>query len=166
MDSGDLVLSRRITIGFLLVVLAVFVYVVWTSQSFPQLARFMPMYVGVIGIFTVGVEIVLELFGRRRVVRDEDVQLVDLPGDLGLPLAEVIRKGGKYFLWIIAYFAAIFVLGMYPGTAVYIVAFMRFEARATWLATIVSTLSTLALTAIAGQALNLHWPRVIWAWFG
>ena len=58
---------------------------------------------------------------------------MDLTSDTGhLPVREIIVRAGWFFGYLIGFMAVMAVIGLIPTVAVFVVFFMRWEARERW----------------------------------
>ena len=58
---------------------------------------------------------------------------MDLTSDTGhLPVREIIRRGALFFGYLIGFMGVMAVIGLIPTVALFVVFFMRYEARERW----------------------------------
>lgn len=141
--------------GHLLVAMlfvAVFSLIVYESLSFPRLARFLPMAMGVLGLLTSAMQVVLELRDLQRSrqgVRESkgaEPRSTSSNGILG-PIA-----------WIASFFAAVAVLGFLAGSSVYVFVALLSSAKLHWLKALVGAASIVAFVYVLARFLGLELP--------
>ena len=137
-------------ITFALVVFGVFAYVF--AETWPKtfLGAVFPLSVAAVGMLSTG----LLLFSLVRKQQDSranfDAEAVGREDDQG---------SNWYFLgWIAALVAGTWLVGFFLAIAVFLLAFLRFVANASWLQTLLITAGGLAALLILAQALFLVFP--------
>jgi len=84
-----------------------------------------------------------------------------------LPTAVVIRRALIFFGWLVGFMASMAVIGLIPTIPLFVIAFMRAEAREPWrLVLPQAVLLTAFVTVVFDQLLRLPWPpTLIGSWF-
>jgi hypothetical protein len=148
-------LSNSIMTG---VMLAIFVALVWTASGYPEKARFMPFVIGLPAIALCLLQLLLDARERRRVAEVADgrsdfakaeekvSQLVgrqvhfdvahqEMPSGEGedeMPEREKVRREVILWGWFLGFIAAILLFGFWISIPIFLVTFLRFQAKATW----------------------------------
>ncbi len=141
-----------------LVMLVIFITMVWIAAGFPPDARFMPFVVGIPAIGLCLLQLVLDARGRRETVKRRDAQgrfevaeasISRMAGRKvefevarePLPIVEtepvisqrdLVRREVALWIWFLAFIAGILLFGFWPSIPVFLVGFLRFQARASW----------------------------------
>lgn len=141
-----------------LVMLVIFVVMVWIAAGYPADARFMPFVVGLPAIGLCLLQLVLDARTRRRAVERRDAQARFETAEAGisrmagrkvefevahapLPAAdaepdiaprELVRRELALWAWFLAFIGGILLFGFWPVIPVFLVAFLRVQAGASW----------------------------------
>jgi tripartite tricarboxylate transporter TctB family protein len=141
-----------------LVMLLIFVTMVWIASSYPANSRFMPFVVGIPAIGLCLLQLVLDARERRRESQRLDAQgrfekaeesisriagrKVDfevahepLPiteAEPEIPRPELVRREIVLWVWFLGFISSILLLGFWLTIPVFLVAFLRFQAGASW----------------------------------
>jgi hypothetical protein len=127
--------QRRLRTGFVLAVLALAVFAVWTAGDFRTAARLFPEYMGYLTILLC----LLEL-GRQFLLRN--LLSPDTPSttDVGLEAEEQTSTGMARALgilgWLLGYGGLILSLGAELATALFVPELLHLRFRSEWRATI------------------------------
>jgi TctA family transporter len=136
--------SQTFTV-FFFCMLAVMVY---QASAWNIDAKIVPMIVGVIGLSTVGLSLLNDMCRAPKTPRaesltehalhevednsDEKIHM-DLSSDTDhLPKKVIAQRGALFFGYMIGFMASFAVFGMLPTVAVFVIFFMRFEAKERW----------------------------------
>jgi hypothetical protein len=107
-------------------------------------AKIVPMVVGIAALTAAGLSLFNDMCrkpaaapteGLADHVQHEVEQKIhmDLTSDTGhLPVREIIVRAGWFFGYLIGFMAVMAVIGLIPTVAVFVVFFMRWEARERW----------------------------------
>jgi hypothetical protein len=156
MDEGDRIEARMRTL-FVLALLAVAVFVVWSAGDFRRAARLFPQYAGGITVALCLLELVRQLVRRK---------LLSAPGlntaDIGLDPEERSREGLArslaIFGWVLGYGALIALLGMPLATALFVPALLRLRFDAPWLPALALVAGLWALMIALRSLLAIRLP--------
>lgn len=159
-------LSRQAMTFFML---AIFVAMVGVSFTYPEGARFMPLTVGVPGILLCLLQIGLDFRRRPAPEKEKDemleaqekaaklvghsvefghAEVIDAPHDE----KEMVRREMLTWAYFLAFVGGVLVFGFYASIPVFLVAFLRERAGATWR-------RTLTLSGIASVAFYLIFAK-------
>jgi hypothetical protein len=138
-------------------------------------ARLVPMVVALAGISFVIVQIFLMVFTPLRSeqeVAQASSQSRDVHMDVsteftGMPRSLVAVRAVRYFTWLLVFLAASHVFGLLIGLAVFLIAYMRLEARESWFTSIgVAAACWVFSYVLFDRWLMVPWPQTfLGEWF-
>jgi len=153
------------------VMLAIFVVMVAVASRYPAEARFMPFVVGIPAILLCLLQLVLDARARRRAdaadQRSEQEKAQDTVSQIvghqvafeaappvgpSLSPAETVRRELVLWGYFLGFIAGILLFGFWTAIPIFLVAFLRFQARTSWR-------TALLLGIGAGVALFLVFER-------
>ena len=157
---------RKLSIGFSLVLLVVFVAGAVVSTGFQHLARYYPLAAMVAGALLTAIHLAFEVRRLRQGVPERVTSQ-------GPPIAEGAVAGGEptdgdladvraalpYLGWFLGYVAVIALVGIVYGTVVFLGTFLLLVARMRWWAVLVSVLVAVLLLNVISDVMNLYWPQ-------
>lgn len=155
--------SRWFRTGLVLVLLAMFSYVVITAGGFRLGARLFPQYVGTAGIALCLLELARQAFTRGRAAlrhRDEP-STADLTVDAQEQTLAGWGRAATLFLWIGLYYALIFLVGFTLATIVFVPALLTIRFRAGILPSAAIVMGLVALILALQTFLRLRVPTGI-----
>jgi Tripartite tricarboxylate transporter TctB family len=138
-----------------LVMLAIFLVLVGVASGYPAQARLMPFVVGIPPILLCLLQLVLDARQRRKaatpdmrsaaeIAEDKVSRLVGRPIDLEVPPAavsgaeaplsqqETVRRELVLWGYFLGFIGGILLFGFWIAIPVFLVAFLRFEAKSSW----------------------------------
>ncbi len=153
MNGSSLVMS--------IIMLAIFMVFVGIASGYPADARFMPFVVGIPAIALCLLQIVLDVRQRRQVAEpaadagdarsqfeaaeerisrmagrkvEFEVAHQDLPveGEPHLSPRETVRRELALWGWFLAFVAGVLLFGFWVSIPIFLIAFLRFQAEASW----------------------------------
>jgi len=107
-------------------------------------AKIVPLVVGIVGLSAAGLSLFNEMCRKPAAVANEGMAEhaqhevegkihMDLTSDTGhLPVREIIVRAAWFFGYLVGFMAVMAVIGLIPTVAVFVVFFMRYEARERW----------------------------------
>jgi TctA family transporter len=107
-------------------------------------AKVVPLVVGTVGLTAAGLSLFNEMCRKPTVAAPEDLAEhaqhevqekihMDLTSDTAhLPVREIVVRAAWFFGYLIGFMAVMWVIGLIPTAAVFVVFFMRYEARERW----------------------------------
>jgi TctA family transporter len=107
-------------------------------------AKVVPLVVGTVALTAAVLSLLNETFRKPEAAAAGDLVEqtqhavgekihMDLTSETGhLPVREIITRAGWFFLYLIGFMAVMWVIGLIPTVAVFVVFFMRYEARERW----------------------------------
>lgn len=168
------------------VMLAIFGTMVGIATQYPPQARFMPMVVGIPAIALCLLQIFLDIrAARRRIVEDEDTRsdvekaqdavsryagrkvesdaatAAEIPVmmESGIP-PKMVRREVTLWSYFLGFVSSVLVFGFWPTIPVFLVLFLRHEAKLLWRNALLSGLigaGILYLGVAKGLRVDLHW---------
>jgi hypothetical protein len=156
-------MNLAISAIFTLVITVLVAAGLYTSREWSLQARLFPWTIGIPALGLCLIQLFMDLWkavkpGSEAV--DDDQGIMDLKVDKDVAPALVVRRAANIFAWITGLFAAIWLVGFLVSIPLFILFYMRFQSRETWL-------SSLAWTAVtAGFIIGLfHYIlRVPWSY--
>ncbi len=124
-------LQRRLRTGFVLVVLALSVFVVWSADDFRRAARLFPQYAGAITAALCVLELARQAW-RRRSPAPDGLNTADIGLSDDERSAEGMRRGLAVYLWCLGYGVLILALGMVWATVLFVPALLHLRFRSDW----------------------------------
>jgi hypothetical protein len=115
-----------------------------TSLRWDFSAKIVPLVVGTVGLCAAGLSLLNEMCRKPLAVASEGMAEhaqheveqkihMDLTSDTGhLPVREIIVRAAWFFGYLIGFMGVMSVIGLIPTVAVFVVFFMRYEARERW----------------------------------
>ena len=140
-------------LAFLIFLLALFGWAFWQSFSFPGQAQTYPRVVGGAAVLITAAEllsyIIIMIRGKAPKVAKEDTLtarfLTILP----------------YLLWLAAYYAVIYVIGMVAASGLFVFLFLLIEGKVKWYYALPAGLFILFFLIQMEDVMSLRWPRSI-----
>ena len=85
---------------------------------------------------------------------------MDLVTDMSeLPVRVILKRAGIFFGWLLAFMASMATIGLIPTTPLFVIAYMRLEAREPWKLVIPQAIGlTLFIYVVFDQLLTIPWP--------
>ncbi|MEM9980693.1 MAG: tripartite tricarboxylate transporter TctB family protein, partial [Cyanobacteria bacterium P01_D01_bin.2] len=108
---------------FLLVVAGVFAYALYGALEFPTNAQTFPWFVAATALVITGVELILYVLSQRNA--EEGNGVVD-------SIASKIGGILPYLVWLLAYYGAIYVIGMVSASALFVFLFLLIPGKMKW----------------------------------
>lgn len=151
--------------AFSVLLLAFFIVVLYSTSRFSlRVAGYFPGFAALVGVTTVVILVAVEarrlLLTRSSGSVPEGVQSAAGATD-GEGLE--IDSGGvrRVLLWIVVAVTAVALLGLLAGAGVFLVLFLRFEGRESWVYTIVAVGVAVGLLFGVGNLFSLQWPESV-----
>jgi beta-lactamase regulating signal transducer with metallopeptidase domain len=154
----------RLRFGFDVLIIALFGATAYMSLDFRELAQYMPLYISLLALILAFTNLIVDLVRWRATgtavgsdtiataaLREDDPEEA---GEVRATFARVVR----YLGWVLGYVLLIWVIGLVPATAVFLVAFLVIEARMRLVLIAIGTVLTLAALMGISELMNLFWP--------
>jgi len=174
---------------FSFAILAMFVMCIYLSAGWDFGARLVPQVIGVAGILFTGGSIMSELFvaqapksavapgegaggtvdharsataGGAFTAGGDDVHF-DIQADYGdLDVKTIFIRAANYFSWLLFFFGAAALIGLLPAMFVFLVGYIRFEGRESWLMTLGIAVPMWILSYLLFHTILLvQWPLTV-----
>jgi len=152
-------LEARMRTVFVLALLAIAVFVVWTAGDFRRAARLFPQYAGGITVLLCLLELARQ-FVRRKLLAPaaEGVNTADIGLDPEERAPEGLRRSLGIFGWVIGYGVLIVAIGMPIATAIFVPALLWLRFSAPWIASLGLVAGLWALMYLLRVTLNVRLP--------
>ena len=158
MDESSRLEARMRTV-FVLALLAVAVFVVWTAGDFRRAARLFPQYAGGITVLLCLLELTRQFVRRKLLTPGETgINTADIGLDPEERTREGIRRSLVIFGWVLGYGALIGLVGMPLATAIFVPAILRLQFQAPWLPVIGLVAGLWALMYLLRAVLAVRLP--------
>jgi hypothetical protein len=126
--------------------IALFVYVLVSSNGWELSARLMPQALAVAGLIAAAGFAVFRAMGKIPAIKPPDTE----------PLARVGAQG----LWLLGLIVGVKLIGMLPAVGIFAAAYMLVEGRVTWLRAALIVIPFLAgLLFLFQYTLHIPWPQ-------
>lgn len=139
-------------IVFLLILLAVFAWMFFGAAEFSSQAQTYPRLMSGAAILIAIVELIWYGFGLKN-----DTDEVSIANTLTGRFKGIL----PYLIWLLAYFAVIYVLGMVAASGLFVTLFLIFEGKVKWYYALVAGLIIIAFLISMEDVMSLRWPRSI-----
>ena len=127
-------LEARMRTAFVLALLAIAIFVVWSAGDFRRAARLFPQYAGGVTVALCLLELARQILRRKLLPpAEEGVNTADIGLDPEERTREGIRRSLVIFGWVLGYGVLIVLLGMPLATALFVPALLRLRFGAPWL---------------------------------
>jgi TctA family transporter len=173
---------------FLLGLIAIMLY---EASGWNMSAKIVPMIVGSLALFFGTISLLNQIF--RPLEREVDLGMeaeaksevegevktdakpeveqkihMDLASDVGhLPTRVIVQRAGLFFGWLVAFMISMAVIGLIPTVPLFVIAFMRLEAREPWTLVIPQAAAlTVFIYVLFDYLLTIPWPpTLLGQWF-
>jgi hypothetical protein len=84
-----------------------------------------------------------------------------------LPIRLVLQRAAIFFGWLIAFMASMATIGLIPTVPIFVIAYMRLEAKEPWILVLPQAIGlTLFIYIVFDQLLTIPWPQtLLGTWF-
>lgn len=158
----------RIRLSLNIVALMVATAAFAAASSFHPLARYLPAFAASACIVAASGSTLRDLWLVRRfgtaieqyvtnVGFEQQVESDGTPDEVGDALT--VRAAVRFCVWVLCFAATTLALGLYLATAVFILLFLRIEARTSIRFASIGAISTLGLLYALNFYLNTRWPQ-------
>jgi hypothetical protein len=129
-------------------------------------AKIIPLIVGVGGLAFCSLSFLNDIFkSQLETFATEDQQKMHM--DIGtnikhLDTPEILKRGAIFFGWMLGFLSSMAVIGLIPTVPIFVVAFMRSEAREPWRIVVpMAIIMTIFIYALFDQLLAIPWPQTV-----
>lgn len=145
----------------------------YQAYGWRQNAMIVPMTVGVLALVLTLVSLANRVFlpptpagidaadAARRQVGER--MHMDLESDTGhLPRRTVVLRAGIFFGWMLAFMASMALIGLIPTVPIFVIAFMRLEAREPWRLVLPQAIGLcLFIYLLFDRTIHIPWPETV-----
>lgn len=140
---------------FLVVVLAFFAWGAYGALEFPTQAQTFPWFVALTALVITGVELLLYLLSLRNKENRDALQAAT--DTISARFLGIL----PYLIWLIAYYGAIYVIGMVSASALFVFLFLLIPGKMRWYWALLSAVLVLIFLISMEDVMSLRWPRSI-----
>lgn len=132
-------------------VLAIFGYTLWESMALSQLGGIFPTTVAVVGLGATALALAPLALGKLDNSANFDIEVAPRENDV---------PGGPWAMlgWLGGFVGAVSLVGFFAALMVFFVAFLKIQAKASWVRTIILTIAAAVFMLVLARALNLVMP--------
>lgn len=144
---------------FILLIIALYTTREWSFQ-----ARLFPWTIGIPAIALALLQLLLDVF-KKKTDEDQDQGIMDLQVDRSIPPEQVVRRAANVFGWIFGLFITIWLLGFIISLPLFVLTYMSFQSRESWLSSLSWTVFTLIfMIGLFHYILRAAWsePSIPW----
>jgi hypothetical protein len=155
--------------------ITIFGYVLYSSQSWPFVAKLMPQVVAAIGLIVVAAAIAKELIGRRVIAapavaapaagaanRPRDYRAKEPDPLDALATNELLKRAAAQAAWLIGFALLIYLIGILPATLIFVPAYMIIEGGMAFpRAALISAIYVGAMFLLFDRLLHMPWPTAL-----
>jgi flagellar biosynthesis protein FlhB len=158
--------KSTLSLIFTVVLFILFCSMAWVASGFQALASYFPLYLSVIGIFLTLANLIAEsrklLHHNTHAAQEEDHQN-DVAWDI--PVTQSFKTAATNFLWVLCFFAFIFLFGFMIATALFLISFLKKRTDFNWTKIAMAVFLTIGLLTVLGDAMDLKFPAGIIGFF-
>jgi hypothetical protein len=129
-------------------------------------AKIIPMIVGIFGLVVCALSLLNDMF-KSQLESFGNVEDAKMHMDIGTTLThldtpEILKRGAIFFGWLLAFLGSMATIGLIPTVPIFVVTFMRVEAREPWRIVIpMAAFMTVFIYGLFDQLLAIPWPQTI-----
>jgi TctA family transporter len=155
--------------------LVLFAAMLSEAVEWNPLARIVPLIVGSGAVLFCSLALANEVFKKTAVKKmglDEQAKAqvqqkmhMDIKSNIGhLPVKTLLWRGGIFYGWMVAFLTSMAVIGIIPTVPLFIVSFMRIEAREPWrIVAPMAAIMCVFVYYLFDQLLAIPWPPTVLA---
>ncbi|MBZ9653744.1 tripartite tricarboxylate transporter permease [Phyllobacterium lublinensis] len=138
----------------------------WSGQS-----ALVPRIVCIVALFAIGASLLQGAWGRTEglsFAKQAEAEAMeglhmDTQSDTDhVDQRDILLRAGMFFGWLIAFMASMAIIGLIPTIPLFVIAFMRVEAREPWKIVLPQAiLLTIFVYVVFDKLLNLPWPQTL-----
>jgi flagellar biosynthesis protein FlhB len=154
--------KSKLSLIFSAVLFILFCSMAWTASGFQALASYFPLSLSVIGIFLTLGNMIAEsrkLLQHHTQATQEEDQQNDAAWDI--PVTQSFKIAAFNFLWVLCFFAFIFLFGFLIATAIFLMSFLKKRTDFNWTKIALAVFLTIGLLTVLGDAMDLRFPAGI-----
>jgi hypothetical protein len=151
-------IEARMRTVFVLALLAVALFVVWSAGDFRRAARLFPQYAGGVTVALCLLELARQFVRRRLLPAADGLNTADIGLEPEERAPEGLRRSLAMIGWVLGYGGLIALLGMPLATALFVPALLWVNFRAPWLASLGLVAGLWALMWVLRAVLAIRLP--------
>jgi hypothetical protein len=139
--------ERTARLVFSLLLMGILAFALFTSFEFHLRAKIFPIFAAAVGLLFCVTAFVLELRHAKAsgAAPQSEQQIFDMGADTDYSTAITYLRALRYFGWIMGYYTVIALIGTPLATVVFLLVFLKVEAKARWWVAISITAALLYL---------------------
>jgi hypothetical protein len=153
---------------FTLVITVLVAAGLYTSFEWSLQARLFPWTIGIPALALCLIQLFMDLWKAVRpgaAPVDDDQGIMDLKVDKDVAPALMVRRAANIFGWIASLFASIWLVGFLISVPLFILFYMRFQSRETWLSSLAWTAVTVVfIIGLFHYILRVPWFYPVFGW--
>lgn len=158
--NNPILLQQRTRLGFTLLMLLVFIFVIWSAQNFRMGADLFPQVMGMVGLGLCVIELVTQWLGRQKKSTTTAAEVST--ADLDLTEEERSVEGWLsslgVFAWIFLYGLLALALSMPIATCIWVPLLIVGRFKGDWRIALAISIGLLSLMWLLRTTLALQWP--------
>lgn len=149
----------KLSFIFSTVLFILFSLMAWRALDYPDLARYFPLFLSMIGMLATLINIFIE-YRNFRIHQTKAVEEEGEEDDIGwdAPVTHSFKAASLNFLWFLLYFILIFVFGFMVATVIFLILFLKRKTDFNWIKITCSLIITTGFLFILGNAMDLKFP--------
>ncbi|MFQ5850395.1 MAG: hypothetical protein ACE5JU_07380 [Candidatus Binatia bacterium] len=158
----------RPTILLNLLLLAVFTFAAVSAWRWPFATRLFVWAISVPALLCLLAQLGIDLRQTNQAEMSENVlETADLPVDRSVPPKLVLHRGLNFLAWLLGLFGAIWLVGFQAATPLFMILYLKIQARSGWLLSLVLAAMIVAVQFVLfDRLLQIAWPEgVLISWF-
>lgn len=151
--------KSKLSILFSVILLLLFSCMAWTATGYQPLASYFPLYLSIIGSMLAIINIVVEYRKQyaSNTKESEEEQQDSMAFDL--PVTHKFKAAAINFLWVMVFFALIFLFGFMLAAAIFLIAFFKTRTDYNWFKIGLSVVLTIGVLVLLGDTMGLKFPE-------
>jgi len=155
---------------FPIFLLCLFVVMMTEAVQWNPLARIIPLIVGSGAILFCSLALANDVFKRTTIKRSDLGEIakaqvqqkmhMDIASNVShLPVRTLLTRGATFFAWMVAFLISMAAIGIIPTVPLFVIAFMRIEAREPWfIVVLMAAIMCIFIYVLFDQLLAIPWP--------
>ncbi len=137
---------------FLGLVFIIFAWAAYSALEFPTQAQTFPWFVALGAMGITVAELISFLITQRQAEKADDS---------GNSISPKIGGILPYLAWLLAYYGAIYVLGMVFASGIFVLLFLLIPGKMKWYWAVIAAVLVIVFLISMEDVMNLRWPRSV-----